>query len=147
MTILVVDDEIALSEILQDQFEDGGNSCLTAKDIDEAEWMLLNVQVDVLVVDLETPGRGVMEWLQELCLARPALTRSTVVISGRDLSTDEMLIIQGCGATVLRKPFPVQSVLSAVLAAVRRTTPSAPDEIVEDEGSEVQLSEPGETEN
>ena len=115
MTVLVVEDQPNLWEPLQDQLEAMGHSCLTACDVAEAEWMIESVDVDVLVLDLDIPEARPLEWLEELCLASPDRASSTVAITGRTLDTDEALTIRALGATLLRKPFPIQRLHAAVL--------------------------------
>lgn len=133
MTVLVVDDEVTLAELLQDQLEDHGHSCLTARDVDEAEWTLQNVDVDAMAVDLDTGGRPPLEWLEQLGLAQPELTRATVVISGHDPDPEEVLRVRACGATILTKPFPIQELHAAILDRIReKTSPRDREEAAEE---------------
>jgi DNA-binding response OmpR family regulator len=123
MTVLVVEDQSNLAEPLQDLLEAQGHGCLTACDVDEAEWTVQTVHVDVLVLDLEVPGRSAREWLEELCLARPALARSTVAISGGPAGAEEALAIRASGASLLQKPFPIQELHDTVLERLRKVIP------------------------
>jgi len=125
MTVLVVEDLSNLAEPLQDLLEEEGHGCLTACDVEEAAWMMQTVDVDVLVLDLEVPGRGAREWLQELCLARPELARATVAISGSPAGVEEILAIRASGASLIQKPFPIQVLHDAVMDKLRKTIPSA----------------------
>jgi len=127
MTVLVVDDDISLAELLQDQLEAEGQSCLTARDIEEAEWTMQNVGIDAMAVDLDAPGRNPLEWLEELCLARPDLTKSCIVIAGRELEPEELVRVKALGASVLQKPFPIQDLHQAILRQLReRASRSGP---------------------
>lgn len=119
MTVLVVDDDISLAELLQDQLEAEGQSCLTARDVEEAEWTMQNVDIDAMAVDLETPGRNTLEWLLELSLARPDLTRSCILVVGRELEAEELARVRAVGASVLKKPFPIQDLHEAIVAHLR----------------------------
>lgn len=120
MTVLVIEDQSNLAEPLQDQLEETGHSCLTACDVEEADWTLQNVDVDVLVLDLDIPAGDPLEWLAGLCLARPALAEATVAITGRSLEPGEILKIKAFGASLLRKPFPIQELFTAVLMRLTR---------------------------
>jgi len=131
MTVLVVEDQSNLAEPLQDLLEAQGHGCLTACDVDEAEWTVQAVHVDVLVLDLEVPGRSAREWLEELCLAKPELARSTVAISGGPAAVGEVLAVRASGATLFQKPFPIQQLHEAVLARLRVTPiPSIPHGVI-----------------
>ena len=120
MTVLVVEDQSNLAEPLQDLLEEQGHGCLTACDVEEAVWMMQTVHVDVLVLDLEVPGRSAREWLEELCLARPELARATVAISGSPAGADEILAIRASGASLIQKPFPIQVLHEAVMDKLRK---------------------------
>jgi DNA-binding response OmpR family regulator len=81
------------------------------------------VHVDVLVLDLEVPGRGARQWLEELCLAKPELTRATVAISGSPAGADEILANQASGVSLIQKPFPIQILHQAVMDKLRKVIP------------------------
>jgi DNA-binding response OmpR family regulator len=127
MTVLVVEDQSNLSEPLQDQLEENGHSCLTALDLQETDWTLQNVDVDVLVLDLDIPTCKPLDWLERLCLARPELAAATVAITGRTLSPDDILKIKALGASLLQKPFPIQDLHTAVLMRLRHGNAPAED--------------------
>lgn len=119
MTVLVVDDEVGVAELIQDQLEDEGHSCLTARDVEEAEWTIKAVEVHAMALDIEMPGTAPLDWLESLCLSGHELTRRTVVIAGRELTRDELTRIRACGATVLHKPFPIQDLQRALSRKLR----------------------------
>lgn len=130
MTVLVVEDQSNLAEPLQDLLESQGHGCLTACDVDEAEWTLQAVHVDVLVLDLEVPGRSARDWLAELSLARPELARATVAITGRPAAVDEVEALRAFGATLIQKPFAIQTLHEAVHKKIRmaRVRPGSSEE-------------------
>jgi DNA-binding response OmpR family regulator len=129
MTVLVVEDQSSLAEPLQDLLEGQGHGCLTACDVDEAEWTVQTVHVDVLVLDLEVPGRSAREWLEELSLAKPELARSTVAITGAPAGTEEVMAIRASGASLLQKPFAIQMLHDAVRDKIRKVLVLQPSEV------------------
>jgi DNA-binding response OmpR family regulator len=124
MTVLVVEDQSNLAEPLQDLLEGRGHGCLTACDVEEAEWTVRTVHVDVLVLDLDLPGRSSREWLAELALASPGLARSTVAITGRPAEVEDGHTIRSLGASLLRKPFAIQALHDAVQEKLRKVVDS-----------------------
>ena len=125
-TVLVVEDEVNVSDPIQDLLERDGHCCLTARDVEEAEWILQVANVRALAVDMGAPGRNPLEWLEALFLTRPPLTRRTVTITERHLETKEALRIQACGAIILQKPFHIQELRDAILQATFPATGHAP---------------------
>ena len=114
MTILVVDDEPFLAELVQEILEAKGHRCVLARGAAEADAVLAVEPVDGMVVDLHMPGRNGLEWLEEVALARPDLVQSTLVITGSDLSPETYARTRRCGADLLPKPFRIEDLVDAV---------------------------------
>lgn len=120
MTVLVVDSQSDVAELVQLLLEEEGHGCLIAKDLEEAEMTVQMASVDAMALALDLPGRDPLDWLEVLCLSRPELAKRTIVIAGRDLTAQELLRIQGCGAGVLQKPFQIESFRDALFERVER---------------------------
>ncbi len=65
-TLLVVDDEPRIRRILEMALEDRGYAVLTAASAEEAEGLLAAADVDLIVADLQLPGRSGLELLADL---------------------------------------------------------------------------------
>ena len=126
MTVLVVGYATNETESIQDRFESEGHGCLTAVNVEEAEWISQNATLDAIAVNIETPGRSPLEWLEELCLANPDLAKCTVLITDRDLGSDDVLRIQACKTMILRTPLRIEVLYSLILQRVKETTLSRP---------------------
>jgi len=114
MTILVVDDEPFLAELVQEILEAKGHRCVLARTAAEADAVLAVEAVDGMVVDLHMPGRNGLEWLEEIALTHPGLAESTLVITGSDLSPETYARTRRCGADLLPKPFRIEDLVDAV---------------------------------
>ncbi|MCP3980121.1 MAG: response regulator [bacterium] len=114
MKILVVEDEPYVAELIQSALEQLGNNCVVAENADDADELLDETAVDAVTLDLGMPGRGGLEWLEDVASDRPDLARKTLVITGMNLEASLIERLAACGAGLLAKPFTVQGLHDAV---------------------------------
>lgn len=119
MKILVIDDDEAVSELIREILEAMGNDCVCAESADEADRVLGHHAIDAVTLDLGMPGRGGLEWLEEIASSYPELARRTVVITGACLEPDSIERLARCGAGIVAKPFTVESLNEAVRTQLR----------------------------
>lgn len=77
-TILIVDDDAAIRLLLRSHLEAKGYTCSVACDGAEALTALAKSQINLLITDLDMPGMGGVELLQEV-RSRGMMTRCIVV--------------------------------------------------------------------
>ncbi|HSW39468.1 MAG TPA: response regulator, partial [Acidobacteriota bacterium] len=63
-TVLVVDDEVCIQEILKSTLEDEGYECVTAGNADEAFSALAACRIDLVFTDIRMPGKRGTELLR-----------------------------------------------------------------------------------
>ena len=114
-TVLVVDDALDLADPLQDLVERDGHCCLTARDVEEANWILEMAAVDVIVVVGYPSGRFPLRWLERLHRRRPRLASRAVFLSGPRLRPEDKMRILAYGATIVGKPFLIRDLHAAIL--------------------------------
>lgn len=111
-TILVVDDEFGVAEVLEALLADEGHHVMTAMNGRQALSRLVEMRPDAMLLDFMMPlldGAGVMRAIQ----SDPALMDLPVVIMSSLPETAIMERITGYAA-FLRKPFRIGEVLSAL---------------------------------
>jgi len=113
-TILVVEDEAPVAEVLRTALETEGNSCLLARTADQAARLLDRHSVDAMTLDLGIPGIGGLEWLESIAEDWPDLAHKTLVITGRPLAPEDITRLARCGAGLLAKPFTLETLNEAV---------------------------------
>jgi hypothetical protein len=117
-TVLVVDDEPMLREILRDVFELEGATVFEASNGTEAFELLQHESVHVVVSDIRMPGGDGIELLRNL-RKRESNTPVVLLITGfTDLSTDAAYDI-GADA-ILSKPFDVSELLERVIFLMKQ---------------------------
>jgi CheY-like chemotaxis protein len=112
-TILIVDDEWALAEVLSAILRDEGYRTLVAGNGREAEALLKSERVDLVVVDFMMPIMDAPEliaWMK----ARPALVAVPVIIMTSLPETTVRARARGFAA-YLQKPFMIDDIAEAVV--------------------------------
>jgi DNA-binding response OmpR family regulator len=111
VTILVVEDEPYVAELLQETLEGEGNRCILAADANGADRILATSTVEAITLDLMIPGRDGLGWLESLAASRPELARRTLVVTGSALGRVERDRVAAVGARILAKPFRIDDLL------------------------------------
>jgi DNA-binding response OmpR family regulator len=114
MTILVVDDEPFLAELVQEILQAKGHRCVLARSAAEADAVLEVEPVDGMVVDMHMPGRNGLDWLEDIARLHTDLVKKTLVITGSDLSPETYARTRKLGADLLPKPFRIEDLVDAV---------------------------------
>ena len=119
-SILVVDDEPALREILSRVLTDAGHRVVGAGNGKEASKALSSGAFDIVLTDVIMPEKDGMQVISELRKKFP-LVRIIAMSGGGHVSRDQYLkIAKGLGAhAVLEKPFANQQLLATVEAIVQ----------------------------
>ena len=112
MTVVVADDDSLLRETFRAFLEARGYNVLLAEDGNDALKIVESTTVDAMLLDILMPRKEGLETLIELKQRFPAL--KVFVMSGGGLygRADFLTVAGKFGAdAVLRKPFPIQSVI------------------------------------
>jgi len=121
-TVLLVEDEASVRQLVRETLEAGGYKLLEAEDGEVALRVASNHKgpIDILITDVVMPGMSGQELSQRLCIADPAL--KVLYLSGY---TEDSIVHQGAleaGTAFLQKPFTLQN-LSRKVREVLRSTP------------------------
>jgi DNA-binding response OmpR family regulator len=116
-SILLVDDDARLREIVGMALESEGYGVRTAASAEEAAKMLLDSEPDLLILDVMLPGRDGFE------LARDIRTRSPVPILMLTAKTDTIDVVVGLESGAddyVTKPFVTKELVARIRALLRR---------------------------
>lgn len=116
-TILLVDDEVKVTEVLQAYLEKAGYSVLTAHDGKTALEYVLKRELSLIVLDLMLPD--IMG--EEICKRVRAQSRVPIIML--TAKAEEKALIQGLAIGAddyITKPFSPRTVLAKVEAVIRR---------------------------
>ncbi len=133
-TILIVDDEAAIREMIRMSLEMAGFDCLEAGDTHQAHSMIIDKKPDLVLLDWMLPGASGIEFLRRL--RRDELTAETAVIM-LTAKTEEDNKIQGLDVGAddyVTKPFAPRELLSRIKAVLRRMGQGEQEKIIEVRG-------------
>ena len=133
-TILIVDDEAAIREMIRMSLEMAGFECLEAGNIQAAHAMIIDHQPDLVLLDWMLPGGNGIELLRRL--RKDELTASLPVIM-LTAKTEEDNKIQGLDVGAddyVTKPFAPREMLSRIKAVLRRTGHGEQEKAIEVRG-------------
>ncbi|HTT59221.1 MAG TPA: response regulator transcription factor [Acidimicrobiales bacterium] len=127
-TILVIDDEPGVRDLLEDALAGAGYRVETATNGADGLDQLRRRSADLCVVDINMPTMNGFEFLEKL-RAHDAKT-PVLMLTARDSAIDVEQGLREGADDYVRKPFSVQELLLRVAAILRRTGP-------EEEGDQV----------
>ncbi len=127
-TILIVDDEPGVRDLLQDAFEGAGYEVACAANGAEGLDLLRRRSADLCVLDINMPTLNGFEFLERL---RAHDTKTPVLmLTARDSSDDVERGLRVGADDYVKKPFNLEELLLRVAAILRRTTPNEGDDLV-----------------
>jgi len=138
-TILVVDDEPRIVQLVRDYLEHGGFTVLTASDGPSALRSARTGRPDLVVLDLGLPGADGLDVARSL---RRDGEVPIIILSARTDESDKLVGLELGADDYLTKPFSPKELVARVRAVLRRATDAAePSEIIR-VGSDVELDVP-----
>lgn len=121
-TVLIVDDESAIRDMLRMALELGGFACLEAGDTQTAFPLVIDERPDIVLLDWMLPGGSGLELLRRL--KREESTREMPVIMLTAKTTQDN-VIQGLDVGAddyITKPFAPRELIARVRALLRRSS-------------------------
>lgn len=115
-TIMVIDDEQMILDMLRDQFETEQYRVITAKSSGEALRKLIE-QPDIILLDINMPG---MDGLELCRLIRDHVTCPILFLTARIEETDRVAGLRVGGDDYIMKPFSLAELTARVEAHLRR---------------------------
>jgi two-component system, OmpR family, KDP operon response regulator KdpE len=122
--ILLVDDESQIRRVLRATLTSHGYDVAEAVSGDDALGLLHSSGYDLVLLDVNMPGRSGLETCREICSKRdhPAIIMVTV----RDSAIDKVDALDAGADGYVTKPFGMLELLARMRAVLRRTLDSAP---------------------
>jgi CheY-like chemotaxis protein len=113
-TVLCVDDEAHILQVVSLKLQNAGYNVLTAPDAEEALDVAQGTAIDLMITDLNMPGKNGVE-LAEAFHADPSRKHVPVILlTAHGLTLDPLLLVQAGINAVLSKPFSPREVLQKV---------------------------------
>jgi two-component system KDP operon response regulator KdpE len=122
--ILIVDDELQIRRVLKTTLASYGYEVSAAINGDEALGLVRSSDYDLVLLDVNMPGRSGLETCREICAiaSHPAVVMVTV----RDSEADKVEALDAGADGYVIKPFGIFELLARIRAVLRRTVDSPP---------------------
>ena len=109
-SVLIVDDDEGLLEMLQTAMSIEGYHCETAADVEKALDLIKNVAFDIMIVDIKMPGMTGLELTERAKKIRPDMAAIVMTAYIEEFSYDSAIEV---GASdFIKKPFTVRELIA-----------------------------------
>jgi two-component system, OmpR family, phosphate regulon response regulator PhoB len=122
-TVLVVDDEPDIREVMRFALEEAGFRVLEAGHADEARKTLVADSADLLLLDWMLPGRSGLELAKELKQSSKTRPIPIIMVSARGEEEDRVKGLDTGADDYIAKPFSPREMVARVNAVLRRAKP------------------------
>lgn len=122
-TVLVVDDEVGLLDVMETYLHDDGFDVLRAGDGREAVEIALRERPDLVLLDLNLPTLSGLEAFREI---RAELTVPVIMLTSRGAEVDRVVGLELGADDYIPKPYSPREVVARVKAVLRRSAVAAP---------------------
>lgn len=129
-SILIVDDEMAIRELLQFNLEKEGYKVTSAADGEKALALMNDHKYDLVLLDVMLPGMNGLEVCRKM-RSEPSLVHIPVImLTAKGEEIDKVLGLELGADDYLTKPFGVRELLARIKVRLRRTSLSSEEVIV-----------------
>lgn len=133
-TILVVEDEPAILELVACNLELAGHRTLRAGSAEQAMQMVRDELPDLIVLDWMLPGISGVELARRLRSDKRTQAVPVIMLTARAEEQDKLTGLETGADDYITKPFSPRELNARVKAVLRRRSPQATDDLVEING-------------
>jgi len=121
-TILAVDDEIHILELLKYNLETNGYYVITVETGEEALELLMNEKIDAVLLDLMLPKMDGLEVLRRIRAIEKIKKIPVILLTAKSDEFDKVLGLETGADDYIAKPFSIRELQARVKAVLRRVT-------------------------
>lgn len=126
-TVLIVDDEIHIQELIKFNLTKNGFDVITCGDGLEALKIVENEKPDIILLDLMLPGMDGLEVCKKIRRTPGIEDIPIIMITAKGEELDKILGLELGADDYITKPFSVRELVARVKAMLRRTTMKSQD--------------------
>jgi len=130
-TILVVEDEPQVQELVAVNLEHAGHRVLRAGSAEEAEAAIREELPDVLILDWMLPGESGVALARRLRAAERTQRLPILMLTARAMEHDKISGLEAGADDYLTKPFSPKELAARIKAVLRRRAPELADDVVQ----------------
>jgi two-component system phosphate regulon response regulator PhoB len=133
-TVLVVEDEPQIQELVAINLEHLGHRVLRASSAEEAETAIRAALPDVLILDWMLPGESGLSFARRLRTEERTRDLPILMLTARAMEQDKISGLEAGADDYLTKPFSPRELAARIKAVLRRRAPQLSGDAVELEG-------------
>jgi two-component system phosphate regulon response regulator PhoB len=130
-SILVVEDEPAIQELIAVNLEHAGHQVLRAANVPEAEALVREVLPDLVLLDWMLPGPPGLNFARQLRSDQRTKDIPIIMLTARAEEHDTVTGLESGADDYVTKPFSPRELLARIKAVMRRRAPQLTDDVVE----------------
>ena len=130
-SILVVEDEVPVRDLLASNLQHAGYRVMCAGDVPEAEAVVRKTRPDLVLLDWALPGVPGLTYARQLRRDQRTRDISIVLISERTEEQDKVAALEGGADDYVTKPYSGRELLARIKAVLRRRTPQLADDVID----------------
>jgi two-component system phosphate regulon response regulator PhoB len=130
-TVLVVEDEPAILELLKINLLDAGYEVLSALDAENAKTILHDTLPDLMLLDWMLPGQSGLALAKELRAQKRTKEMPIIMVTARSDEADKVAGLEAWVDDYVTKPFSPRELKARIKAVMRRRAPEAAQEPLE----------------
>ncbi|MBY0439869.1 MAG: phosphate regulon transcriptional regulator PhoB [Burkholderiales bacterium] len=139
-TILVVEDEPAIQELIAYNLRQAGHEALRADTAEQALDLVRNALPDLVLLDWMLPGQSGIEFAKRMKADKRTREVPIIMLTARAEEHDKLLGLETGADDYITKPFSPRELNARIKAVLRRRAPEATDDRVELGGLQIDPS-------
>jgi len=129
-TVMIVEDEVALSTLLQYNLEKEGYKIIVSADGEEASMMIRETTPDLVLLDWMLPGLSGIELCRRLRGRPETRNLPIIMITARGEEADRIRGLDIGADDYVTKPFSMTELVARIRAVMRRIRPALSEDLV-----------------
>ena len=134
LTVLIVEDEAAIQELIAVNLEAAGHLTLRAADAEQALTILRQTLPDLVLLDWMLPGQSGLAIARHLRSSERTRAVPIIMLTAKSSEQDKISGLEAGADDYVTKPFSPRELLARIKAVMRRRAPQLTEDVVEIKG-------------
>jgi two-component system phosphate regulon response regulator PhoB len=130
-TILVVEDEPAIQELIAYNLKQAGHQPLRADNAEQAMNLVQNALPDLVLLDWMLPGQSGIDFARRLRTDKRTRTVPIIMLTARSDEQEKLTGLDAGADDYITKPFSPRELNARIKAVLRRRAPQMTDDVVQ----------------
>ena len=133
-TILIVEDEPAIAELITLTLRRGGHQTVHAESVERAITLVDQAMPDLALIDWMLPGASGVELVKKLRRDKRTKTIPIIMLTAKSEEADKLIGLETGADDYITKPFSPKELVARIKAVLRRRAPQLTEDVVETNG-------------